>query len=148
MPPNVTMTSGTAGRVRNATNDFVIATVSLWRMSLDTTPHATYNFNAIAGANGRVFPHVYIGLSSGKIYLEGFFNSDSTDSTDGSNAQLLNGLFTNLDLYIDKDAPWGYDLVPAMVTNFTPQVKVENSAATFSCELAVRTFIGPSGVIS
>lgn len=145
----VTMTSGTAGRVRNFGNTFVIATVDSWELSGDTFGILVPTFDADeVDADDRVWPDVLKGLSTGKILLTGKFNSDASDTTDGSSADLTNGIYIQLDLYVDKDAPWGYSNVFGLVTNFKPGVKVENQAALFSCEVMTRGAIGRSSVIA
>ncbi len=132
-----TFTSGTAGRVRIGGSDTVVGGITKWEMNKTATVIPIPHFESTADGDGVIHPNHLIGLAGPHTCtLEGYFNSDSTNKTDGSTIGIKVGVAVTLDLLITRN-PLGYLNVPGTVTRFSLSVAVENQPARFTAEVAV-----------
>lgn len=136
-----TFTSGTAGRVRIAL-DVVVAGITKWDINKTATVIPIPHFESTADADGVIHPNHLVGLAGPHtVTLEGYFNSDATNKTDGSTIGIKVGVAVTLDLLITR-TPLGYINVPGTVTKFNLSVAVENQPARFTAEVAVNGTAG------
>jgi hypothetical protein len=143
----VTMVSGNDGRVRIGTT--IVATVKSWKLNKTTTPVPVPNFESPTQEGDTatlVYPEVLGGLSQATITLEGQFNIDLSDATD--TIGISNGEFADLDLYLSKAVPYGFDDVPVMFTAFNPSTTIDNQAASFTAEAVSNGVVPFSGTIT
>lgn len=137
------MVSGNDGRVY--VDDAIVATVKSWSLPAETAAILVPNFESPVDGLGRVWPEVLPGTSTGKIQLAGQFNVDLTDKTDGI---ITNGVYVTCDLLFVKDAPFGFQGVYGLVSNFKSGSTIENQAASFECEIATSGIVPQSGLIT
>lgn len=127
-----TFTSGTLGRVRVGSN---VNVAGIYKWSFDK-PFSIINiphFEVTADADGLFHvPHLkgWAGPHTGQ--LEGYWNSDATNQTDGTTIGLSSGLTATLDLIIVRATPLGYTNVSATITNLHVEVATENQPARFT----------------
>lgn len=132
-----TFTSGTAGRVRIGASSTVVAGITKWSMNKTATVIPIPHFESTADGDGVIHPNHLIGLAGPHtISIEGYFNSDGTNKTDGSTIGIKVGVAVTIDLLITR-APLGYLDVAGTVTRFNAEVAVENQPARFTAEIAV-----------
>lgn len=132
-----TFTSGTAGRVRIGAGSTVVAGITKWSISKTATVIPIPHFESTADADGVIHPAHLVGLAGPHtVTIEGYFNSDATNKTDGSTIAIKVGLAVTIDLLITR-APLGYLDVVGTVTRFNCDVAVENQPAKFTAEIAV-----------
>lgn len=132
-----TFTSGTAGRVRVGASSTVVAGITKWSrqtvLNIVRIPH----FESTADAAGIVHPNHLKGLGGPHtISVEGYWNSDATNMTDGTTIGFKIGATLTLDLLITR-APLGFIDLSVTVANFNIEVAVENQPARFTmqCEI-------------
>ena len=132
-----TFTSGTAGRVRIGAGSTVVAGITKWSISKTATVIPIPHFESTADADGVIHPSHLVGLAGPHtITIEGYFNSDATNKTDGSTIGIKVGVAVTIDLLITR-TPLGYIDVVGTVTRFNADVAVENQPARFTAEIAV-----------
>ncbi len=146
----VAMVSGNDGRFKasTTTTTVTIATIKSWKLTKTTTPIPVPNFESptqVGSTNTLVYPAVLAGLSQATLTVEGQFNCDATDKTDGL---ITNGNYYYMDLIFVKGTPFGYDNVYALCTSFSPGTNIENQAASFTAEFTCSGVVPLSGVVT
>lgn len=140
-----TFTSGTAGRVRIGAGNTVVAGITKWELNKSATVIPIPHFESTADGDGVIHPNHLIGLAGPHTCtLEGYFNTDTTNRTDGSTIGLKVGVAVTLDLLITRN-PDGFNNVAGTVTRLNISVAVENQPARFTAEVAVNGTPGNSG---
>ncbi len=122
--------TGTDGRVRSG--GAIVAGITSWDVTETAGEVNLTNFESTANADGIVYATKAVGIGTWQVDLEGIFNTDATDETEGGTPGLRNGLTVVLDLIADKTNSKGYDDATGFVSNFKRGVKIENTAFTFT----------------
>lgn len=131
-----TFTSGTAGRVRVG-SDVVVAGLTKWSRQTTFNVVRIPHFESTADADGIIHPNHLKGLGGPHtISLEGYFNSDATNKTDGSTIGIKVGNTLTIDLLITR-TPLGFINLTATVTNVNIEVAVENQPARFTAQCEI-----------
>lgn len=129
-----TFYSGTAGRVRYASNT-VVAGLNKWTGRVTTAVIPTPHFEVTADSDGNFFtPKSLKGWSEGEFEVSGFFNDDTTNSGD---IFVVGGTIT-ADFLFDKTSSAGLVDVVCTVTEVSYGVDTVNQAATFSAKLTAQ----------
>jgi hypothetical protein len=132
-----TFTSGTAGRVRIGGSSTVVAGITKWTLRKTFNVVRIPHFESTADGDSIIHPNHLKGLAGPHTgTLEGYFNSDATNKTDGTTIGLTVGATVSLDLLITR-APLGFLDVPGTITNMQFEVAVENQPARFTAEFEV-----------
>lgn len=132
-----TFTSGTAGRVRVGAGSTVVAGITKWTLTKTFNVVRIPHFESTADGDGYIHPNHLKGLAGPHTgSLEGYFDSDATNKTDGTTTGFTIGATLSLDLLITR-TPLGFLDVPATVTNMTFDVAVENQPARFTMQFEV-----------
>lgn len=132
-----TFTSGTAGRVRVAGNETIVAGVTKWTLTKTISVIRVPHYESVVDADGVIHPVHLKGLAGPHTgSLEGYFNSDATNKTDGTTIGLTVGATVTLDLLITS-IPLGFLYLTVTVTSMTFDVAVENQPARFSMQFEV-----------
>jgi hypothetical protein len=92
----------------------------------------------------KVYPNVLQGLSGATGNIEGMFDTDPTNYTDGPTTLIQDGVALLVDLIFSKTFTWGFFLVPIIISNFKPGIAVENQPAKFTCAFTVNGIPGVS----
>ncbi len=135
--------SGVWGRVY-ATGYGVIGGIKTWSIDATTAEVPIPHFESTVDAYGRVWPNYLTGLSGATGQLEGYFNVGTAGSP-VSDRIFSNGFQGSLALYLDKRSSWGFGVL-ALITNFRPQVAVENQPVSFTATFRVNGVVPLSGV--
>lgn len=131
-----TFTSGTAGRVRVGA-DVVVAGITKWTLNKPLTVIPIPHFESTADGDGIIHPNHLKGLAGPHTgTLEGYFNSDSTNVTDGSTIGITTGATVTLDLLVTR-TPRGFLNMSVTITRLSVDVAVENQPARFTAEFTV-----------
>lgn len=132
-----TFTSGTVGRVRVGAGNTVVAGITKWTL---TKPHNLVripHFESPTDGDGLVHPNHLKGIGGPHTgTLEGYFNSDATNKTDGAAIGLSNGATVTLDLLITR-VPFGFLDLVVTITSFSVEVAIENQPARFTAQFEV-----------
>lgn len=123
---------GTEGRVRVGAGNTVVAGIKTWRINKTCTPVPINHFELTANGDGVVFSVFERGLASATCTLNGFYNVDATDSTEGAAIGLRIGVTVSLDLLFTR-TPFGYTDLAGFLTSFDTGTTIENQAADFNC---------------
>lgn len=131
-----TFTSGTAGRVRVGA-DVTVAGITKWSRQTTFGTIRIPHFESTADGDGIIHPNHLKGIAGAHtISLEGYFNSDATNKTDGSTIGFKVGNSLSIDLLITR-TPLGFINLTATVTNMNIEVAVENQPARFTCQCEI-----------
>jgi hypothetical protein len=132
-----TFTSGTAGRVRVGASDTIVAGLTKWTLRKVHNVVRIPHFESTADSDGLIHPNHLKGLGGPHTgTLEGYFNSDATNKTDGTTVAISNGLTVVLDLLITR-APLGFISISVTITELVVEVAVENQPARFTASFEV-----------
>lgn len=132
-----TFTSGTAGRVRIAAGSAVVAGITKWSLQKTFNVIPIPHFESTARADGTIHPNHLKGLAGPHTCtIEGYFNSDATNKTDGGTIGIYEGATVIIDLLITR-TPLGYLDINGTVTQMNTEVAVENQPARFTATIAV-----------
>lgn len=129
-----------------------VAGISVWRMEAQTAEIPIPHFESTVDAYSRVWPNYLKGLSGATGTLEGYFDiGPSIPAVAGtaiavSDTMLSNGFDATLKLYLFRTTNWGF-AVTSFVTNFAPQVAVENQPVKFSANFRVNGVVPLSTVV-
>ncbi len=137
--------SGTDGRVVGPSG--AIYGIKSWKLPKKTAIIVIPHFESDVDSDGLVWPDNLAGLSGATISLEGQFNADATDATDGTTVQLSNGMVVTLDLYVSKATSFGYEGLLVRISDFDPGTNVENQPATFTLQGTIRGICPRSATI-
>ena len=130
-----TFTSGTGGKVRLASGTFTVAGIKKWTLRKTVNLVRIPHFESGADSDGVIHPKHLVGLGGPHTgSIEGYFNSDSTNKTDGSAAGLTVGASIIIDLILVRGTLLGFIGVVATVTQMTFDVAVENQPVSFTME--------------
>lgn len=132
-----TFTSGTAGRVRVGGSPTIVAGITKWTLNKTFNVVRIPHFESTADADGVINPNHLKGLAGPHTgTLEGYFNSDATNKTDGTTIGFTNGATLSLDLLITR-TPLGFIGISVTVTGMTFDLAVENQPARFTLQFEV-----------
>lgn len=133
--------TGTEGRVRVGVSSTVVAGISSWRINKELTPIPANHFELSADADSIVWQAFYKGLAGATVDIEGFYNTDSTDKTEGGTPGLYVGATVVLDLLISR-TPFGYLDLAGFLTRFSAGTNVNNQMATFTATVQLSGTVG------
>lgn len=134
-----------------------IAGIKVWRLEAVTAEIPIPHFESQVDAFGRVWPAYLKGLSGATGSLEGYFDTGpvaagaigavgAVVANVVTDVMLSNGFDATLKLFLDRAANWGF-AVSAFVTNFTPNVAVENQPVGFTANFRVNGVVPLSTVV-
>ncbi len=123
-----------------------VAGIKSWRLEATTAEIAIPHFESTVDAYSRVWPAYLKGLSGATGGLEGYFDVGTVPVTQVTDIMLSNGFDATLKLYLYRSTFWGF-AVSTFVTNFVPQVNVENQPVTFTANFRVNGVVPLSTVV-
>lgn len=123
-----------------------VAGIKSWRLEAVTAEIPIPNFESTVDAFQRVWPDYLKGLSGANGSLEGYFDSGPNAVTAVTDVMLSNGFDATMKLFLDRRALWGFACY-TFVTNFTPQVAVENQPVSFTANFRVNGVLPLSAVV-
>lgn len=129
-----TFYSGTAGRVTYGSNT-AIAGLNKWTGRVTTAVIPTPHFEVTADGDSNYFtPKSLKGWSEGEFEVSGFFNGDTTNSTD----IFIQGATLTMDFLFDKTSTFGILDVVVTVTEVSYTVDAVNQAAGFTAKVVAQ----------
>ncbi len=137
--------SGNAGDVY--VDGALTACVSMWKLDLAAAVMPIPTFQSAIGFNGLPWPNSIFGLATGTGSLEGWFDTDPTNSTDGATVGIAIGTSVILDLIENKGSMWGYE-VTALITQFGTGSNINNQPNAFTAAFTVSGVVPRSAVVS
>ena len=133
--------NGTEGRVRVAVGNTVVAGIHTWSITKNVAEIPINHFELTADGDGVVWSNYERGLGNATAQIEGHYNVDGTDKTEGGTPGIKVGATLVLDLLFTR-TPFGYIDLGGFVTTFTAGSKVENSMASFSATVRLTGTVG------
>ncbi len=141
-------TSGTDGRMRNATTQKILAGFSKWerggKAAMIPIPHFETGSDVLTGT---VQADVLKGLGDNQFSVEGIYNFNAVDATETGTTGVTVGASITADFIDSKTVPSGYQNVLCWVSDFKHGTTINNQAASFSATLTVRGVCPTWGVI-
>lgn len=133
--------TGTEGRVRVGAGSTVVAGIKSWRINKQVAEIPVNHFENAADADGIVWSAFEKGLANATVSLEGHYNVDSTDKTEGGTPGLYVGASVTLDLLFTR-TPFGYLDLAGFLTSFEAGTAVENQTGTFTAQVRLTGTVG------
>lgn len=134
-------TMGTEGRVRIGASSTVIAGIQSWKINKNVAEIPANHFELSADSDSIVWTEWYKGLAGATIDLEGMYNVDATEKTEGGTPGLYVGATVSIDLLFSR-TPFGYLDVAGFVTSLSAGTQVENKMATFQASIRCSGAVG------
>jgi hypothetical protein len=136
--------TGTDGRVRVGAGNLVVAGISKWGLDKKTVVMPIPHFESpVEAGTLKVYPNTLFGLSGATGSLEGYFDTDPTNYTDGGAPGIQDGVQLSLDLMFSKTYTWGIYNVPSACSDFNLG-QVIDGKATFTLAFTVNGIPGMS----
>ena len=128
-----TFSSGTLGRIRVGSN-VNVGGITRWTLDKQVAVIPIPHFEATPDSDGIYWQDIMLGWGSATGTLEGYWNCDATNQTDGTTIGISPGLTVTLDLIIVKSTPHGFSNVDASIHNLHVEVATENQPARFTAQ--------------
>jgi hypothetical protein len=133
--------AGTEGRIRVGAGSTVVAGVRSWRINKQLAEIPVNHFELSADADGIVWQTFLKGLAGATVTLEGHYNVDATDKTEGGTPGLAVGADVVLDLLFTR-TPFGYLDLAGFITTFEAGTNIDNQTATFTATIRLTGAVG------
>lgn len=144
--------AGTDGRVRQVTNQKIIAGINKWERTGTAATMPYPHFESSTQANSMVVPNKLRGLGDNKFNVAGWYNTNGTDGTEvTSSTNIVNGSYVYMDFIMVKSGTGGtlgYANVPGWISNLNVTVDVNNQVQSFTCTLDVDGPLPAVGVVT
>lgn len=132
---------GTEGRVALGAGSAAVAGIDEWNLTKQLTPIPILHFELAADGDGLVWKVFEKGLAEATATIQGHYNTDATDKTEGGTPGIKLGATLILDLLFTR-GPFGYTNQSGFVTNFQAGTKVENTTGRFTATVQLTGAVG------
>ena len=123
---------GQEGRIRVGGSDTVVAGIQSWKIAKRAAEIPINHFELSADGDGLVWQVFEKGLADATAQIEGHYNVDATDKTEGGTPGLYVGATVSLDLQFTR-TPFGFMNLAGFLTSFDAGTNINNQTGTFSC---------------
>lgn len=135
-------TNGTDGGIRLGAGSTAVAGIDSWDIDKQLAEIPVNHFELTADAGGIVWEAFLKGLANATATVEGHYNADATDKTEGGTPGLAVGATVVLDLLFTKTGPFGYLDLNGFVKSFRAGTKVNNQTGRFTAVIRLTGTVG------
>jgi hypothetical protein len=142
-----TFVAGLDGRLRLASN-VTVAGIYQWTMNKSVAEVDIPHFESDT-ADGVTWPDHLLGVGRATGEIHGYYDTDSTNKTEGGTPGITVGATLTADFIFVKGTPFGFSNVSIRITGFQTGSNIAaNQPAAFTATYRVRGSPGLAGTVS